>query len=275
VNKQGALYILDLENSCDKAILKRAFRKKALEYHPDKNNDKGSHEKFVSIVEAYEYLSNEEVNTTKKKFSGPKFRSNISKEEQYEYAKRKFEETENKIYDYEYRAYKNGYKRKLSIISAILGLLMSIILIADHLMPHKITICELTELHFEKNIDPYSKELFFEIEDQTFHISIENFLILQRLKPKLHITQTNIFREIISLEAKVNNNNSIFIYDSSSINSTFPLIIILLLIPFASLFYERANFYFLLFNVYYNIYVVPVIIIIILFHDNRLWRLVG
>jgi len=275
VNKQDALYILDLKNSSDKAILKRAFRKKALEYHPDKNNDNNSHEKFVSIVEAYEYLSNEGVNTTKKKFSGPKFRSNFSKEEQYEYAKRKFEETESKIYEYEYRTYRNGYKRKLSIVSAILGLLLSIILVADHFLPHKHTTHKLTEIHFEKNIDPYSKELFFEIENQTFHISVENYIILQKLKPELYITQTNIFSEIISLEAKTNNHNSIIIYDSTSINNTFPLIVILLLIPLASLFYEKANFYFLLFNVYYNIYVVPVIIVIILFHDNRIWRLVG
>ena len=152
---------------------------------------------------------------------------------------------------------------------------MSIILVADYFLPHKNTTCNINELNFEKNIDPYSKELFFKIESQTFHISIDNYLILQKLKPKLEVTKTNIFNEIISLEAKISNNNSIIIYDSTSINNTFPLIVILLLIPLASLFYEKANFYFLLFNVYYNIYVVPVIIVIILFHDNRIWRLVS
>lgn len=40
--------------------IRRAYRKKALEWHPDKNRSEGAAEKFKQIAEAYEVLSNPE-----------------------------------------------------------------------------------------------------------------------------------------------------------------------------------------------------------------------
>lgn len=37
--------------------IKKAFRQLALKYHPDKNKEKDSEEKFKQIAEAYEVLS--------------------------------------------------------------------------------------------------------------------------------------------------------------------------------------------------------------------------
>lgn len=37
--------------------IRKSFRTLALRYHPDKNKDEGSKEKFMKIVEAYEVLS--------------------------------------------------------------------------------------------------------------------------------------------------------------------------------------------------------------------------
>lgn len=50
--------ILGVDRNADQAAIKKAYRKLALKYHPDKNGgDSVSEEKFKDIAEAYEHLS--------------------------------------------------------------------------------------------------------------------------------------------------------------------------------------------------------------------------
>ena len=52
--------ILGVERCASNAEIKRAFRKLALEYHPDRNKKPEAEAKFIEINEAYEVLSNPE-----------------------------------------------------------------------------------------------------------------------------------------------------------------------------------------------------------------------
>ncbi|XP_071525521.1 dnaJ homolog subfamily B member 9-like isoform X3 [Panulirus ornatus] len=52
--------VLGIKRSASDKEIKKAFRKLAVLYHPDKNKEKGAEEKFREIAEAYEVLSDDD-----------------------------------------------------------------------------------------------------------------------------------------------------------------------------------------------------------------------
>ena len=70
MNQKKDFYkILGVNKDSTKEEIKKAYRSKAMEFHPDKNpNNKEAEEKFKEIAEAYETLSNEEK---KKAYDNP------------------------------------------------------------------------------------------------------------------------------------------------------------------------------------------------------------
>jgi len=60
MGKRDYYEVLQVPRGATKEEIKKAYRKKALEYHPDKNpGNKESEEKFKEAAEAYEVLSDE------------------------------------------------------------------------------------------------------------------------------------------------------------------------------------------------------------------------
>ena len=61
MEKRDYYEVLGVSKNADAAAIKKAYRKLALQYHPDKNpGDKEAEEKFKEAAEAYDVLSNEE-----------------------------------------------------------------------------------------------------------------------------------------------------------------------------------------------------------------------
>jgi len=60
MTKQDYYDVLGVDKNSDKKQIKKAYRKLALKYHPDKNPSKEAEEKFKEISEAYAVLSDDE-----------------------------------------------------------------------------------------------------------------------------------------------------------------------------------------------------------------------
>ena len=57
--KRDYYEVLGVDRNADEKAIKSAYRKKAIQYHPDKNpGDKEAEEKFKEAAEAYDVLSN-------------------------------------------------------------------------------------------------------------------------------------------------------------------------------------------------------------------------
>ena len=59
MSKRDYYDVLGVSKGASEGEIKKAYRKLAIKYHPDKNQgDKGAEDKFKKAAEAYEVLSN-------------------------------------------------------------------------------------------------------------------------------------------------------------------------------------------------------------------------
>jgi len=65
--------ILGLSPGASEADIKKAYKKLAIQYHPDKNKDPGATETFKKISEAYQILMNPDEHVQQDPFQGQSF----------------------------------------------------------------------------------------------------------------------------------------------------------------------------------------------------------
>jgi len=86
VNRFQALKTLNIKSDSSMEDIKLAYRRLALEYHPDKNISEKEGIEFKKITEAYNYLkknSTEDTNNPKEKFTNSNNKTNFQRKPQW------------------------------------------------------------------------------------------------------------------------------------------------------------------------------------------------
>ncbi|MCC5923432.1 MAG: DnaJ domain-containing protein, partial [Crocinitomicaceae bacterium] len=131
--------ILGIPPTTDKEKIKKAYRKKALLYHPDRNSDPKAHQLFIKITEAYETLVSQEKRQQINQNHTPKETEEELKKRQFEERLKKarfrydilkkLEEIENEKY---YLKITSGLQWHVFIVILFSSLIFSVLITVDH-----------------------------------------------------------------------------------------------------------------------------------------------
>ncbi len=265
--------ILELRKGSSKEQVKRAFRRKALLLHPDRNPGKNTSLEFLKVVEAYDALYNGVI-AHKTSTEDLKKKEKEEKEERLKKAKAKAREAMRERREVErafYRRIVNGFIMKYAYFQAFIFLLFSVFTFFNYFMPYQ----KVESYVQSKNMLYYyhleEERAFISVCGNSYRTSISEFFGVKRGDP-VTLNISFLFKDVMSVEFETKDGEMASVSPYESLYTFFPLMPILMLIPFLNLLYKTPNvrFYLLLFL---NIFGGSAVLLYMLFDGGRLFRI--
>lgn len=285
--------ILGISPTKDEKIIKKAYRKKALQYHPDKNPSAEAHKKFIQISEAYEYLTlainqtkkDSSINKQGKQYSYRDFSKQQVKKtkeelfeerlkqarQRYEYMKQK-EEEENEQY---FQKISSGLSWKIFNIIMYGCLLLSVIFVLDYTTLssrwEKDRITKGSDVLSYSGIQYNSIVPIMTENGEKLWVK-KSFLRATRSFKTVYLERTFFFRDIKHVWSW-QNGNWIKSKIDFSVTGTFPAIPFFLLLPFFTFVLKgRTVTFSLLFNI--SKYIYGFLLLLLLYCNDRWLHLI-
>ncbi len=269
--REHYLNILGLKNNASEEAIKKAYRRKALQYHPDKNNTEAAQNKFIEVNQAYQFLSNpdnavkEEIivepNPTDK-FYDKRFKKEVSKEELDKRAERtkKFQEIkefrEKHILEIGYHQLKHSFMNWLSIVIALFSFGIAIFIYCDYILLSPIEKPGIMNITYSDN--EYMHYVVIDTEESKKQNKIISFLIMQNMnkqnynyfRPKegaeVTVFISPLMNDVLYLNLKGKGAEGA-LHHEIGFHRLFWLYFLFLLLPSFTLFFRGPNSFYLVF----------------------------
>jgi curved DNA-binding protein CbpA len=242
--------IFGLSENASKDDIRKAYRKLAMQYHPDKNPDPKAHQVFIDLAEAYEILINDKLPAQESKRSD--FRKDKTFEERRKEAEIRFKNQqarEKKEQERYFSNLTNGRKWKIFLRFAQIAAVFSFLLFVDEFLP----------LHREKHVvtafSPkynglYESQVISFKTDKNIELFVKNpYPSIYTSHPEITIFRSWIFHNPVKILHETPYYKKFFGVDFA-VNSLFPAVSLLFLIPILTVYFRRKSFWFTLFYLF-------------------------
>ncbi len=220
--------------------IKKAFRTKAMLYHPDKNPGDKAQQQFIEICEAYEWLTNPSAQSKSKTTSQQQ--SPKSKEEELEERLKRAREilrrraVEEKLrLERDFSKFKKSFIYKTAIPVYIASIIMGFTLIYDHFGTPNPEFGYISRFDAHKN--RYAYEVQTPLGMKVLHVEIEDAYASQLHKgDEIELMMTPVLSSFKSF--KKNNREYENLY---SLHFLFWILTLIFLAPIVSIFYQKPT----------------------------------
>lgn len=232
--------IFGLTENATKNDIRKAYRKLAMQFHPDKNPDPKAHQLFIQLTEAYEFLL-EDKPYQKQKIKEEKSFEQRKKEAEFRY--RQHQEKQRREQDRYFKNLTSGWKWNLFKSGAILGLLLAIILLIEPFLPRIFEAHQIVAR--SENYNGLLKDQVVCIKtDRDLKLFVKNpYYSMFDTEPNIKIERSLIFHNPVKVWYQTIHYRESFDVDFSAIN-LYPFIPILFSIPFMVYRYKRKSYWF-------------------------------
>lgn len=270
--------------------VKQAFRKKAMQYHPDVNDSEDAVDLFRELYLAYEtieqYLKFKDkyYDTLEKQFETDvenirtRRTGNEDLQERIRRAQeklRKRKEREENMFQTLFDEYVNGWRIQYVRVLAVICSLISVFILVD---AFGTAFEEKKHVHVsDENIvsaeDMYSRmtQYYITIDGHDYSVGLPGYQMAQMFDTVLLI-RTKYFKQVKAIEFYASGYSQRIKPHDIYMDSVIVLAMILLL-PLISFFVMRPNFGFTVFLVRFNIYAIPIILLYLFLGDMRVVKL--
>lgn len=265
--------VLGIPKDSSKELIKRAFRRKALELHPDKNPGLDTSPEFLKVLEAYEVLYNGAL-PEQHQSANEKQREEEQKAERMRKAREVARESMRERREIErafYRGLVNGKLMKFANVQAFVFLLFGVLTIFNYFMPY-----QSIQSHVQsKNILYYyhlnQEKAFITVCGNAYQTSMQDFFNVKRGDP-VSLELSFLFKDVMGVEFDTREGKHSRVRPHESLYMFFPLIPFLMFVPFLNLLFKKPSvrFYFLFFL---NVFVGTAVLFYLLLDGGRLIRI--